>query len=205
MHLRVRRFLVQILQQQQRTARLRVIQHTAQAIEARLHPLLDIRGEMEAGVNHDPIGAQHGGGVDIGAEIGVGGLAQQRRILADIDRRGCVQANPHARLFGRRTDGAGARGVDPAERVVAGIELDIDVTHPMIGGPGDRILDPKLASDIDPDPVAQGGFGHVRLRHGWVPPKRRNTARYVFILPQESAMILIHHENIPSHQAARRH
>jgi hypothetical protein len=64
-----------------------------------------------------------------------------------------VQADPHAVLFAKRPDPRAADAADRAERVVAGIELNVDVANAVLGGPLDRVLQDELASDIDPDPL----------------------------------------------------
>src|SRR4051812_460076 len=52
-------------------------------------------------------------------------------------------------------DGPAARIVEPSEGIGPGIQLDIDMAHPVARGPFDALLQPRLAADIHPDPVEQ--------------------------------------------------
>ena len=126
-----------------------------QPLKARPHPLVAIRGEMEPGMNDDPSGAKQRRGVDIGFEIAIDGVADQRRVLGDVDRRCGMQAEMDAVPLAPGAHRRRPCVVDRAERVGAGIELNIDKAHPMLRRPGDGVLESQFAPDIDPDPVAQ--------------------------------------------------
>jgi hypothetical protein len=66
-----------------------------------------------------------------------------------------MQPEPDAMLFAGGADRRGARVVDRAERVGAGIELQVDEPDLVGRGPGDGLFERQFTADIDADPLAQ--------------------------------------------------
>ena len=115
-------------------------------------------------MDDDPPGTQQCGRVDVGTQIGIHRLAHERRIFGDIYRRQCMQAQTDTVVVARRADCSGPRGVEAADDVGPGVELDVDDAHALRAGPVDRILQPKLAADIDADAFGRDhGHGSVQI------------------------------------------
>ena len=149
------RLLVQVFEQDQRPMLLGMADDALQPLAPGGHPHLAVRGEMIAGMDHDPFGAEPGRHLDIGFEIIVDGLADIGRIFGDIDRGGGVQAEMDAVPLTRPTNRGRARVVKGCQRIGAGVELDVDPPHLVRGRPFDRIFEPQALPDIDPDPIPQ--------------------------------------------------
>ena len=88
--LRLRRLLVQVLQQQPRAPRFGMGDHALQPVQPGLHPLRNVGREVIPGVHHDPLGAKLWREVNIGAQIRVHRLSHQGRVFRDVARRAGV-------------------------------------------------------------------------------------------------------------------
>jgi len=56
----------------------------------------------------------------------------------------------------RLADGADdARVVEAAQRIGAGVKLDVDPAHLMLCRPLERLFEPEPAPDVNPDPITQ--------------------------------------------------
>jgi hypothetical protein len=111
-------------------------------------------------MHDDPLGAQALRGIDIGFEIALDRVADLGRIFGDIDGRRGMQSKTDIVPLASRAHRGGARFVDRAERVGAGIELHIDEPHLVPRGPSDRLFERQFAADIDTDALAQIHRGH---------------------------------------------
>ena len=149
------RLLVQVFEQDQRAMPFGIGDDALQPFEAGLYPHLLVGGEVKAGMHDDPFGAELGGDLDIGSEIAVDGVADMGRVFGDVDRRGGVQPKMDLTMPAGGADRGGAVAVEAAERVRAGVELNVDPMHRMSCRPFNRVLEPQLAPDIDADPVPQ--------------------------------------------------
>ena len=126
-----------------------------QSIETGGHPPLFVGGEMEARMHDDPFGAEPGRDLDIGLEVTLDGIADIGRHFCDIDRRGGVQTEMHAVPFAGPAHADGARVVEAAQRIGAGVKLDVDPAHLMLCRPHERVFQPEPAPDVNPDPITQ--------------------------------------------------
>jgi hypothetical protein len=100
-------------------------------------------------------GAEPGRDLDIGLEVTLDGIADIGRHFCDIDRRGGVQTEMHAVPFAGPAHADGARVVEAAQRIGAGVKLDVDPAHLMLCRPHERVFQPEPAPDVNPDPITQ--------------------------------------------------
>jgi hypothetical protein len=110
---------------------------------------------MEARMHDDPFGAEPWGDLDIGLEITLDGIADIGRHFCHIDRRGGVQAEMHAVPFAGPAYTSGTCIVEAAQRIGAGVKLDVDPAHFMLCRPLERLFEPEPAPDVNPDPITQ--------------------------------------------------
>src|SRR5262249_45346574 len=75
---------VEVLQQEARARALGVNGGALQALDARLAPRRVVAGKVVAAVDDDPLGSEAAGQVDVGPEILLGSLGQERRRLRDV-------------------------------------------------------------------------------------------------------------------------
>src|SRR5271155_157453 len=110
---------------------------------------------MVAGVNDNPLGAEPAVDIDIAFEILVDGFGHKGRIFCDVHCRKSMKAEMDAVFFTCPADTRGTCIIEAGERVVGGVELDVDVADIVSRRPRDGLLQPKSAPDVDPDPVPQ--------------------------------------------------
>jgi len=94
-------------------------------------------------------------GIDIGHQVLLDGIPDIGRVFRHIDRRRGMEAEMDPAPLAARAQRRGPALVDRAERVRAGVELDIDKPHRMRRCPGHRVFQRQLAPDIDADALAQ--------------------------------------------------
>ena len=116
---------------------------------------------MKAGVDHDPLGTEQDGGVDVGSEVGVDGVGHQRSVFGDVDGRQGVQAEADVVMVAGPANGVGSRLVEAGHEVGTGVELDVDDADVVGGGPGYGVFEREFAADVDAD----AGWGNGG--HGW--------------------------------------
>ena len=80
------------------------------AVEAGLHALGDVGGEMKPGMDDNPLGTEQNRGVDVGVEIGIDGVGNQRGVFGDLDGREGVQAEANLVVVEGAADRVGSGG-----------------------------------------------------------------------------------------------
>ena len=154
----VRRLGVHVLKEQHHTFRLGIGRDPLQPLKADLHPSLLVLGEVEAGMENHPFGAEPLGRPDIGAKVLVDRLGDDRRILRHVHCRQRMEAERHpASLEFVAECLSPGRAVGKQLRV--GVEADLEEPHVVPDRPVDRVLGRHAAADIDPDAIPK--FCHV--------------------------------------------
>ncbi len=93
---------------------------------------------MKSGVDNDPFGARQDGGVDVGCEIRIDGVGNQRGILRDVDGGQRVQAEADFVVVTGSADRIGPQMVEAGDDIGASIKLNVDDADVMLRGPVDR-------------------------------------------------------------------
>ena len=109
-------------------------------------------------MDDDPLGAEAPPEVDVGPEVLLGGLGQQRRGLRDVDGGGGVQAEVDAVTLAGGAQGRHARGRPRGGRVgMVGraLQAGVDVMNAVGGRPREAVLQAPAPSEIHADPLAQ--------------------------------------------------
>jgi hypothetical protein len=155
----VGRFLVQVFQQQQNRSLGGIVRGTAQAIQTGLLARRSVGRKMKSGVDNDPPGAQQGGGVDVGCEIRIDGVGNQRGVFRDVDGGKRVQAEANSVVVAGAADRMCPGRVEAGDDIGASIQLNVDDADVMLRRPVDRVLQREFAADVDADTVERNS-GH---------------------------------------------
>jgi hypothetical protein len=146
---------IHVLEQEPHACLASVVRCALQAVEGGLLAPLVVAREVIPGVNHDPAGRQAMRQIHVGAEIFIDGVAQIRRSLGDIDRGQDVQTEADPVPVPRRAHFFDASSVERLERIRRIVDADGGIKHLVRRGPGERVLEPHLAAEVDPDPLTQ--------------------------------------------------
>src|SRR5262249_20097146 len=161
---------VEVLQQETRARALGVSGCALQALDARLAPRRVVAGKGVAAVDDDPLGSEAAVQVDVGAEILLGSLGQERRRLRDVHRGGRMQAQmdtvafaegAHRRHTVRRPRGGSVGMVGRA------LQAHVDVVNAVGGCPGGAVLETPPTAESDADAVGErhGTLTRGQTRH----------------------------------------
>src|SRR3546814_11014088 len=113
----------------------------------------------------DRAGAGGGGVFDVGAEIGVGGVAEEGGDFGHVDGGECVEVELYAVPYAGVAEAGAAVGVEALQGVGDEVEFHVDEADLVGGGPGHRVLGRHFAAEVDADAVPPGKSRNRRVHH----------------------------------------
>ncbi len=115
---------------------------------------------MKSGVDNDPFGAKQDGGVDVGCEIRIDGVRNQRGKFRDVDGGQRVQAEADIVVVTGSADRMRPRLVESGDEIGVSIKLHVYDADVVLRGPVDRLLQREFAADVDADTIGWNS-GHA--------------------------------------------
>ena len=94
--------------------------------------------------------------IDIGAQILIGGIAQERRDLRNVDGGQGMEAEVQAVALAGFGDARAALIIEALHGIGRDVGLGIEIVDAMAGRPGDAVLERDAAAEVNADPILEG-------------------------------------------------